>query len=995
MPPDFVRHNRSCAFILMIFSQLLLISVYAATDKKDAVEVPYSFAVVDSITRMYIHDPDVLAFLPGDSVVVTRANQHITVDGMVERREYQVCLPQDKDAYDVVIDAEGYCTRRMRINVDKTYIPIKQGYFETISLGEVGLLKLPRQLDEVTVTATKIKLYYQGDTLIYNADAFLLPEGSMLDDLLRKLDGVTINKHGQITCNGRQVSSLMLEGKSLFDGNPRTLMENLGAYTVKKIKVFEKTSDEEKFLGYSDVDNKPLVMDVVLKKQYSVGKWMNLDAGYGTSDRYLGRLFALGFTKTTAFSAFFNANNLSTGDNPTRGDFWSPEKADGSESSFLSGGLSYQYNAPGNKRSVKGSVGVDSDKRISRSNENSETYLTGGNNYQSAFNRDCYKDFKVSTNHEISLETRRVRIWMSPTFSYRRNNIDGNSVGATFDHDFGRLTAADIEAIYSGDADTLLRHVINRNINRGKLNGHSFNAGLEARTIVVLPATGMRHNLTFFVDGGYQNSRENSFDRYTINYGADAKPSSDVYAYVRSSPSWSGNAKGSAKYEMNFNRIHTVSLEYSYKYDRSRDTYDRYLLSNLENVSIESLKFGQIPPDSELDQVIDPVNSRHNLNTTEEHRIEAVGSFDFGESDLDEEGAKGSLTVNVRPSVRFTSRRLDYTRVAYDTTAVNNAVLPMGNITVRYNAQQRQKGHGYSASLYWVSTPNLFLMNNLIDVVNDANPLYVFRGNPNLKNGYIHSLTLSFGYSKTKGLYHSHNIGFGFNMRPNVVVSGIVYDPTTGVRTTSLYNMNGTRGFNVDYNGNGTIKQWKGRGAQRLAYSARFFWRNSRFPLMFTERGGGIPTRGFKYTNEFNPSASLTFDFGKPGHTIEAKWVARINHYYGTAANYVSSTVVDMSYQLSASFVLPREFRLSTDIGLRTNRGYSTLDDNNVIWNVSASWHWKKPKLTFILDGYDLLGQISNVYSYSNSSGRTEIWTNTLPSYVLLRVRYYIDLTSR
>lgn len=959
---------------------------------KEPVSVPYSFAVVDSITRMYVADPEVMAFLPGDSVVATRACTLISVDGMMERKSYMVSLPQDKDAFDVVIDAEGYCTRRMRINVDKTYIPNSQGNSKTINLGEVGLLRLPRQLDEVTVTATKIKLYYQGDTLIYNADAFLLPEGSMLDDLLRKLDGVTINKHGQITCNGRMVSSMMLEGKSLFDGNPRTLMENLGAYTVKKIKVFEQTSDIDKFLGYSDVDTKPLVMDVVLKKQYSVGKWMNLDAGYGTSNRYLGRIFALGFTKTTAFSAFFNGNNLSTGDNPTRGDYWSPGKADGSESSFLSGGLSYQYDSPDKKRGVRGTVGVDSNRKIHRQNENSVTYLTSGDNFQSSFDRDRSKEFKVSTNHEAYLQSSKVRVDLSPSFSYIHNDEIGRSVGAVFNRDFGRLTAADIEAIYSGDADTLFRHVINRDIRHEKSSGRVFDVGLSASAAVVLPAFDrIRHNLTFGADGNYRNSRENRFDRYTINYGADAKPASDVYAYVRASPSWNGDVKGSAKYEMNFNGRQTVSLQYSYKYNRNRDIYDRYLLSNLDNASLESLKFGQIPPLGELEQVIDPVNSRHNLNTTEEHRISAVGSFGFGESDLDKEDAKGYLTVNVRPSVCFTSRRLDYTRVAYDTTAINNAILPQGNISVRYNARKGQ--HSYSATLYWTSYPILFSMNNLIDVVNDTDPLLVFRGNPNLKNSYFHNCILGFGYGKTKGFVHSHNINFGYEARPNIVISGIVYDPTTGVRTSSLYNMNGARALRASYSGNGTIKHWKGSWAKRLGYSVGFLWRTDRYPIRFTELGG-VTSSNFRYTDNLNPSASLTFEFGKAGHTIEAGWKMRYRHYYSNMANYVPSSSVDMQYKLDANFILPHEFRISTDVSLMTNRGYSTLDDNNLVWNIAASWHWKKPNLTFILDGYDLLGQVSNVYSYSNFSGRTEYWTNTLPSYVLLRVRYYIDLTT-
>ena len=81
------------------------------------------------------------------------------------------------------------------------------------------------QLREATVSATQIKMYYKGDTLVYNAAAFKLPDGSMLDDLIRQLPGAELNEQGEIRINGRKLNYLLLNGKEFFSGNNRVMLD--------------------------------------------------------------------------------------------------------------------------------------------------------------------------------------------------------------------------------------------------------------------------------------------------------------------------------------------------------------------------------------------------------------------------------------------------------------------------------------------------------------------------------------------------------------------------------------------------------------------------------------------------------------------------------------------------------------------------------------------------------------------------------------------------
>ncbi len=150
-------------------------------------------------------------------------------------------------------------------------------------------------LKEVVVTATKVKMFYRGDTLVYNADAFNVSNGSMLDALIRQMPGTELTKEGEIYVNGRKVQSLMLNGKDFFRGNNKLMLENLPYYTVKEIKVYDQTTEKAKAL-HDDRADKDFVMDVNLKREYSKGYMANVGVGAGTEDAYLARLFGLSFT---------------------------------------------------------------------------------------------------------------------------------------------------------------------------------------------------------------------------------------------------------------------------------------------------------------------------------------------------------------------------------------------------------------------------------------------------------------------------------------------------------------------------------------------------------------------------------------------------------------------------------------------------------------------------------------------------------------------------
>ena len=165
------------------------------------------------------------------------------------------------------------------------------------------------ELREVVVKATRIKMFYRGDTIVYDATAFKLPQGSMLDDLIRQMPGVTMNDAGEIFVNGRKIDELMLGSRSFFKGNRKVMLENLPYYVVKEIKVYERQTDKSMALGY-DVEPKQYVMDVNLKEEYQRGYIANVEAAAGSNELWLARAFGLMFTDRYRFTLLGNLNNV-------------------------------------------------------------------------------------------------------------------------------------------------------------------------------------------------------------------------------------------------------------------------------------------------------------------------------------------------------------------------------------------------------------------------------------------------------------------------------------------------------------------------------------------------------------------------------------------------------------------------------------------------------------------------------------------------------------
>ncbi|MBR6630241.1 MAG: hypothetical protein IKL03_09870, partial [Bacteroidaceae bacterium] len=188
--------------------------------------------------------------------------------------DFTLNIPKQEGTYILRTDFLGYETSYITLSLNTLG---RREYNR--DLPPIYMKEKPKELGEVTVSASKVTFYYKGDTVVYNADAFVVSEGSMLDAIISQMPGVELRSNGDIYHNGRKVENLLLNDKEFFRGDNRVMLDNLPSYTVKQIKVYDKLGDLSEFLGQELIGDKQYVMDVQLKKEYNEGWIANAEVG--------------------------------------------------------------------------------------------------------------------------------------------------------------------------------------------------------------------------------------------------------------------------------------------------------------------------------------------------------------------------------------------------------------------------------------------------------------------------------------------------------------------------------------------------------------------------------------------------------------------------------------------------------------------------------------------------------------------------------------------
>lgn len=838
------------------------------------------------------------------------------------------------------------------------------------------LRKREQALSGVVVKATKVKMFYKGDTLVYNADAFETAEGSMLEELIKQLPGTELKPGGEIVVNGRRVDELLLNGKDFFNKDRTVILENLPTYMVKNIRVFEKEDKMAERMGDKNAEKK-LAMDVKLKKEYEKTLVSNLEAGAGTDNRFLGRLFALRSTPKSSLMAFANVNNLNDSRRPGKEGVWSPLQQAVGVTTLQDVGFSHKYDIEDFANSTD--VRVTNKKVITDSYTNKTNFLTTGNTYGRGLNVGEDHNTTITFSNNSRFPKLGWIKWsgFEPQLSYTHYKSSTLSASATIDDDVAsQWGKAWRDSISAPNAGRLLRtNGINRVRNNSKGSGHKLKTGAEMFLMIQSPKnTKLLWILQDEID--YSNSKQKAFEHYNLQYFKTHDSEfrnrynyNDSYGLTNTVKFGTGNI-----YLLPEQRF-DIMPRYNYTYRRQKQARSLYLLNRLDGWNNESKHaLGELPSADEMLQALDNGNSLHTLQTDHEHNTWL--QFQFRKN-----RGKTMFYVYFRPQITFQHSTMHYERgTMLDTLFHRNTVLPSIESSVSiYPDTNPWPWHvklEYKLNAY---TPN---MTYLADYRDDSNPLYITKGNRNLRNNQVHYYALHF----TRNMKNQRTLytKIDGNIRPNMVAMGYVYDATTGVRTVTPENING----NWDISGclNYSARLDSKDKFTYSTYTNATYVNSVDLVGVYPEQGAVRSKVGSTYIDEtlkfncrFSSKASLSFKADL--------------HYQNSTSdreNFQTINAADFDYGLSGVFELPLNFQISTDLTMYSRRGYNdrSMNTNELVWNARLAKRFMHGNLTCMLDAFDLLGNLSNVRRTINAQGRTETWYSVTPQYAMFHVVY-------
>lgn len=193
------------------------------------------------------------------------------------------------------------------------YLPVQKELVlpetDVLEVEEIHLQPILQELYEVVVKAAKAPLMMRGDTLEYDASKFKVPPGATLEELLRKLPGIQIDKDGNIVAQGQQVQKVTVDGRRFFGGNTKMATQNLNAESISKLQLYDDKSEQSKLTGVED-GVKEKTLNVELKEEAKKGGFGKVSAAGGTDERWNANASYNKFDKVNQFSVIGYGNNV-------------------------------------------------------------------------------------------------------------------------------------------------------------------------------------------------------------------------------------------------------------------------------------------------------------------------------------------------------------------------------------------------------------------------------------------------------------------------------------------------------------------------------------------------------------------------------------------------------------------------------------------------------------------------------------------------------------
>lgn len=890
--------------------------------------------------------------------------------------------------FSVVVSAEGIVVLQIEAKDfmihNKTY-DLGEIKKNSLDVGIISLLPQPKdvQLAETEVKGTKIKMSYKGDTLVYNAEAFDVEQNETLRNLIQKLPGVEM-KGNQIYVNGKPIDNLLLSGKDFFQGNIKAALDNLPAFVVGKINVYDKTGELSELTG-KDMHDESYVMDVRLKRQYN-GVWLfQFSADLGTRDLYGAEAYVMRMDERQMFSLNAEINNLNQ--NRERSDFFSDSKVfpDGrmrtkylNMTYFIDPNNTWHFDAHARLRQN------DTKKNAWR---NVETFLSPAN----LMERSAWRDNTEQTMAELGFSVRERKsknhsVKLSYLFNFNRtiSALDSRSISYFMP---GRESWGDspLDSIRKWEESLAEENLLVNSLltpTRSRTNELVHQPKLE--TTLVL---GDANTLTLEVPLRHSNITQNSYRNYRLfAYHDDALSEQQrLYRYQRDymfqlTPRLV--FRRSYVKRKQYNGVLKPYTAFNYSYGTGR--HPQYRLDRMEEWSDRTGwsfdNLGSIPDTEWRQHCLDEINSffsRQRNNASDlgllwEHEV------NFGHKD--------KLTLLFDEAASLLNRQLDYSRDSRDYHVDRDAVFGKYSASIAWERDaQKWKPN---VSLSYNGNQAMPELTRMLPIVDNADPLNIALGNPHLRNSFTHEAKFSYGVRHV-ATTRSFNTSISYRRLFNDVAMSSEFDPATGIRATRPVNTDHT------YSVAGKLQAYspldkKSTWTVFTGLDGDYYRCQN---LSYLSTTTGATGRGMLRDLALKPWLSLTGGITK--HVvIIGGWRSAFHHVTqpGFKSDYSENTVSGM---LAVTLPLKLKFRTSIQHRFFSGNSLNSLDNSLTSWNASLSRKFLSDLLEVTLTVNDILAQAHSFNSSIDAVSRTESYADVLPRHIMLHVYYRLPWTGK
>lgn len=843
------------------------------------------------------------------------------------------------------------------------------------NLGTFMMLPSSVMLSQAVVTAKMPQVEVKEDTLIFNADAFKVPEGSVLEELIRKLPGAEVSSDGTIKINGKTVKKILVEGKEFFGSDKSMSMKNLPTEIVDKVKTYDKQSDMAKMTGIDDGEEET-VIDLTIKKGMKKGWFGNLDLAGGTEDRYSlgGMVNRFSDNKQISFIGNYgNATRGGFGGRGGRGGSGDQTSGQGGINIALETGKDVEkWNGRTEKAfKIGGNVRYNGSKSTNWSRTASQNFITTNTSFSNSYNASTNRDHSV--NGDFRLEwapDSMTTLLFRPNFSFGGSKSTNGGQSATFNQDpydlqFSLDGAEVTNPLNSIDllADSIKVNY-NNNTNRSKSDNYSFGGNF----IFNRRLNSVGRNFSVNLNGSYSDNQSKSFSLSDVRYFQYGDSTLLTYRY-RTTPNTS------TSYRFGFNYTEPLipkklflSLNYNFNYSKRHSDGKAYDMGSVTQLmdSIRSTGAGFLP-DNYRDYLDDDL-SRYTDNWNYVHNIELQLRY-----------VTNAINLNLGLQYEPQRQKVKYDYQGLDTVASRtfSRLSPTLNFRYRFSKQ-------HSLRLTYRGSTSQPSMTDMFNMTDDSDPLNIRLGNPELKPSVSHNLRFEW-QNYVSSTLQSFNANLSFNTTQNSISTRTEYNESTGGRISQPSNING----NWSMNG--------GFGFNTPLFTDNFYV-NTNTSASYNNNVGYIYQNQQTLKNTVkNTSLSerLSLNYREDYWDIGLTGGINYSHVRSKLVATNNRDTYDFNYGLNANMNLSNGLGASTNIYMSSRRGYSSsaMNTNELIWNAQVSYRLLANKaLTLSLQAYDILNRQSNFSRMISATSRTDTESYTLHSYVMARAIYRFNM---